>query len=384
MIDAAVSRKMIERAKEIVDFNINLMDGRGIIIASTDHKRVGTFHEGAMKILSGEENIIEINEDSDLLGVRQGINVVLANKNEKIGVLGITGHLDEVRPFAQLLKFAMEIMFEHEIMKQKESQQFSQSDRLVNGIIYSNLDETSLQQLARDLNYNMNLYRIPILVFFEESISLSSCLECLNQSKYQSQQDIKCLMQDGTLVIFKAFDKRSDQQIYGEYRIMIQEYLESLLTTAQRNKIPYRVSIGTFAKRVRDYHESVKRACWVDKNFRQASTVEFFYDHLNLYIKELLPISELHEIFSFFTNIKDKKFLDSMTSICDSLCKNNYNLAETSNELFIHKNTLFLKMSKFKDTYGINPMHSMNDRVFFEFLSYYYNCINEIDLAVHA
>lgn len=384
MIDASISRKMIDRAKEIVDFNINLMDGRGIIIASTDHKRVGTFHEGAMKLLAGDESIIEIHEDSDLLGVHQGINVVLNNKNEKIGVLGITGQPAEVRPFAQLLKFAMEIMFEHETMKQKNSQQFSQSERLVNGIIYSNLDENSMQQLARDLNYNMNLYRIPIMVFFDDSISFGSCLECLNHSKYQSSQDIKCLSQDGTLVIFKAFDKISDQQIYGEYRNMIKEYLESLLTTAQRNKISYRVSVGTFAKRIRDYHEAVKRAFWVDKNFRQASALVFFYDHLSQYIKDLLPVSELHEIFSFFTNINDKKFLESMTTICESLCKNNYNLAETSNELFIHKNTLFLKMSKFKDIYGINPIQNMNDRVFFEFLSYYYQCTHETEMTMHA
>lgn len=381
MLDVGISRKMIGCAKEIVDFNINIMDNRGIIIASTDQKRIGSFHEAAMNILMSEEDTIEIGKSSNLLGVRNGINMALLSNNEKMGVLGITGEPDVVRPFAHLLKFAMETMFEYEIMKKKESQQLSLTERLINGLISGNTDEDDLLQYAEELNYNMYLYRIPILITFDDKVSEHTCFNILNQNRLHSVQDIKSLIHDNTLLILKYFDNPLERQVYGEYRNMINEYLDDLLKTLQRNDITHYVCIGSFTQRIRDYQNAVRRTYWVNKNHRRKSVIEFFYDHLSNYLKEQLPISELHEIFSFFIKDKDKEFLDSMVTICETLNRNNYNLSDASNELFIHKNTLFLRISKFKDFYGINPMHNTNDRVFFEYLSYYYTCVNEREMC---
>lgn len=380
MLDVAISRKMIGCAKEIVDFNINIMDNRGIIIASTDQDRIGSFHEAALNILQGKDDTIEIDKSSDLLGVKNGINMALLSNHEKMGVLGITGEPDLVRPFAHLLKFAMETMFEYEIMKKKNSRQLSLNERLVNSIINGNTDEADLLQYATELNYDMDLYRIPILITFDHKVSEHTCFNILNQNRLHSTQDIKSLLHDNTLLILKYFDNALDRAIYAEYRNMITEYLDDLLKTLQRNDIAYYVSIGSFTQRMRDYHNAMKRTYWVNKNYKYKLSIEFFYDHVGRYLKELLPISELHEIFSFFVKDKDKEFLDSMATICEKLNKNNYNLTDTSNELFIHKNTLFLRISKFKDFYGINPMHNTSDRAFFEYLSYYYNCINELEL----
>lgn len=53
MIDVALARKFIEQITQYTDYNINIMNDQGVIIASRDPKRVGTFHEVAYYIVRG-------------------------------------------------------------------------------------------------------------------------------------------------------------------------------------------------------------------------------------------------------------------------------------------------------------------------------------------
>lgn len=380
MLNVAISRKMVERAKEIINYNINIMDSKGIIIASTDPSRVGSFHEIAYKILTDKDDIIEIGEASDLLGVKNGINMALLNRNEKMGVLGITGKPDEVRPYAHLLKFAMETMFEYEVMKQKDVNQLSPNDKLVSSIVSGQIDEDDLVQFAADLNFDINTYRIPILITFSGKVSKDVCFDLLNQNRLHSSQDIKSLTNNNMLLIFKYFDKIPDEQLSAEYRNYIMQYLDELLCVFNKGGISYNISIGSFCRKMKDYNRSVNRAFWVNKKYKSKMNILFFYDHVGDYLKELIPLTELQEIFSFFIKGVNKETLNNMSATCASLSMNNYNLAKTSEALYIHKNTLFLKISKIKSLFGIDLMHNTNDRTFFEYLSYYYDCISELEL----
>ena len=47
MIDALLAKKFIERITQYTEYNVNIMDEKGIIIASKNTSRIGTFHEVA-------------------------------------------------------------------------------------------------------------------------------------------------------------------------------------------------------------------------------------------------------------------------------------------------------------------------------------------------
>ena len=59
MIDKTFAEKFIERITRYTDFNINIMDEKGIIIASRDKKRVGQYHEIAYRLIVGTEELID-------------------------------------------------------------------------------------------------------------------------------------------------------------------------------------------------------------------------------------------------------------------------------------------------------------------------------------
>ena len=100
MIDPMLANSFIKRIAQCTEYNINIMDERGIIIASRNPTRVGTFHEVAMKIMKGSQDLIIVNEENFGYGVKKGVNMAIYYKNHKEGVLGITGDPDEIGQIA--------------------------------------------------------------------------------------------------------------------------------------------------------------------------------------------------------------------------------------------------------------------------------------------
>ena len=54
MIRQEMAQKFIDQITEYTEYNINIMDESGVIIASRDPKRVGTYHEAAYRITRGK------------------------------------------------------------------------------------------------------------------------------------------------------------------------------------------------------------------------------------------------------------------------------------------------------------------------------------------
>ena len=46
-----VAQSIVEEVGAVVGQNINMMDRRGYVIASTDETRIGSLHEGARKLI---------------------------------------------------------------------------------------------------------------------------------------------------------------------------------------------------------------------------------------------------------------------------------------------------------------------------------------------
>ena len=72
MIRPEMAQKFIDQITEYTDYNINIMDETGVIIASRDPKRVGTYHEAADRIIRGSEEIVTVDDEKLFPGVLPG------------------------------------------------------------------------------------------------------------------------------------------------------------------------------------------------------------------------------------------------------------------------------------------------------------------------
>ncbi|MDO4355572.1 MAG: sugar diacid recognition domain-containing protein [Clostridia bacterium] len=374
-LSSIIATKIVEAAKETIAYNINIMDDQGVIIASCSPARIGTFHEIASKIINGPDDLIETYDTNNLLGTHPGINTAIKYQNKKVGVLGITGSPDEVRPFMHVLKLAVETMLEFELEQQTYVLQYTQQQHLEAGFLYGSASENNLVKWASELNLDTSVYRIPIMVRAATQLSFSQKMQLadsLTASAHHSAQDFLAQWPRKEFTIFKAIP--SDADSIQNYRLIIEEYLTPFIEQLNHLGVGVRICTGSFCNSLGLYHEAYKRAHWLmDSGLGEKRPVVFFYDHIRDWIDSFIPATELRDIYQFFLrDSDDDEFIKRMVSARKALSANNYNFVKASQQLFIHKNTLFSWINDVRKRFNIDPVQNPNDRAFWNYLCRYY------------
>ena len=73
-ISKATAQKIVETVKEVCGCDVNFIEGKGRIIASTNQKRVGDFHEGG-HLAAQRNETLEVFQDGQFPGARKGVNI---------------------------------------------------------------------------------------------------------------------------------------------------------------------------------------------------------------------------------------------------------------------------------------------------------------------
>ena len=112
-IEPRLAQEIVERAMRIIRFNVNVMDHRGIILASGNASRIGELHAGAQQAVARQTSV-EIDEATTrrLPGVKPGVNLPLTERGQICGVVGLTGAPDTVREFGELVRVTAEMILE--------------------------------------------------------------------------------------------------------------------------------------------------------------------------------------------------------------------------------------------------------------------------------
>lgn len=77
LITQEIAQAVVHEIGLEMDYHINLMDEHGVIIASTDQKRIGMKHEGALRILREGIEELPIEEDDATETTRIGTNLAI-------------------------------------------------------------------------------------------------------------------------------------------------------------------------------------------------------------------------------------------------------------------------------------------------------------------
>lgn len=106
MLLEPLAKEMVDAVSGFVEGRtINIMDTRGIIVASSDQARVGSFHQGAMEaVRTGKIVNITREQVPAYPGAKEGCNMPLRVDGTIIGVVGIWGDPSEVQALAHLLE----------------------------------------------------------------------------------------------------------------------------------------------------------------------------------------------------------------------------------------------------------------------------------------
>ena len=362
MISTELAKKFIEQVTQYTEFNVNIMNADGTIIASRDPSRIGQFHEVAHRILQGQESIVVTTDTRDYSTVLPGINMVIEANGVREGVVGVTGNPDEIRSVALIIKMAMETMLMYEYSQQELRLRRSRKERFIHQLIQvEHSNPAELRQMADELGYPEDVIRIPILVHTREQES-EKVLDIIRTGSVHKSEDISFILNPHHFVIFKTLPT-DPAQLFTEYRELILEYLEPLLKMSERDRKDIQISVGSFQNRFPGYFSAYQHCRWLEHQ-NTGEYPAFFQDHISKYLEDAVPMKELHHIYFLYEKKLPREKCTMIMETAGALLKTNFNFPKAAALLYIHKNTLVYRYGQLKELLQIDPIASSDDRAF--------------------
>ena len=108
-ISEELAKIIVDNIHEVIPEEINFINADGLIIASTDPKRMHRLHTGALSVIRNREQL-SVQNDTQYYGARKGINMPVFFDDEIIGVIGITGEEQDVIGYAKILQKMTQIL----------------------------------------------------------------------------------------------------------------------------------------------------------------------------------------------------------------------------------------------------------------------------------
>lgn len=350
MLSAHLAEKIIYEVKKLLAEDIIIVNKNGTIIASTDKKRIGDFHEGALLAANlGESRIITKDEEKSLSGVKAGINLPVSLNKEVIGVIGITGSPSDVSPFGVIIQKMTELL----IRENHFSELFEWQTRALEGFIFEWLQQREIDsdflERARLLEINLECDRQIILLQWPQYI------EPLSRNKWQQ--------------LLQWPEKKENDLLvrWGNERMIL--LLEVNENNLSRNKIKnfihfsnsiipgLHAGVGRKVRGMNVYH-SLQQA---ERALKSIEEKDFFcFDEdliLELVIDELTEETKV----DFLTKTLSPLLADEdLFQTLKELFQQNNSLKNTAEALHIHINTLHYRINKIKTLTGLN-LNKVND-----------------------
>ena len=339
-IKQSVAQQIVEAVKDVAGHDINFIDVKGIIFASTDIKRIGDYHEiGHQVIKTGET--IEVDSNEGYFGTKKGVNVPFIYKGDICAVIGISGELEEVRKYVYLAqKITTLILREHEL-DQQEHDKKTQLNHIMRSII--NHDYINLEYLKDFLkNYQTTLKTNYQTIL----VKLDSRYNPSNLSMIEKY-------------IYRAFE-RTGSKLYtfnyaNEYILFLEtekvdKFLYMFKELGQKYSPIIKIGVGRQGELSRQYvsYQSAKIA--IDSLFADEYIAVF--DSLDL---EILLGNVGQETKQLYLQKTIEKISDKDRKILKTYFSLNMSLKDSCEQLYLHKNTLQYRLDKIWKETGYNP-----------------------------
>jgi len=378
MLDSNLAQKLINKITKQFGYNINVMDDRGIIIASADSSRIGTFHQGAYTIIRERIPIKAYKEvDESVIGVKPGIIMTTYYRNTIIGVVGISGDPDVLMPFAKLVKLTFETMYEYEIQKENAARAKLQWDSFINALLHEEPRFINrIRKLSAEAGFEEKHQRIPIIIKYGIDCNTDDLIRDIKALPSHNHQDIIIALDPKRILVFKVITVSSAcnvKKLISLYTEEINDLFKKYygVTSDSLDAISY--FIGSMQTSYEYYNKAFEHAEWLE-NFLENSSerVNFFLDYIMEYTASQTSKETLDVILGFFNknltkNLNKEMFIETIQAFFES----NMNLDATAEKLFVHRNTVVFRLRKIKKILGLDPVKNIKDAAILLYLLYY-------------
>ena len=370
VIDEREAQSIVNRLISILGKNINIIDKKGVIIASGDKKRIGSIHE-AGKIAAEKKKEITVNNESIGIykGCKTGVNIPVYYENEVECVVGITGKVEEVKGYALIVKELVELMVQEverrkfEYLKGRALRSFARELLKEHDVEDINVIDSRAKVMNFDVNIERTVIKLDICGFTPIINSYEDESEVMIQNFKQQVDDRINLLLDNNEIAFNMHDDKF--VIFKSIKTDILNFCIKLQNTLRNDfKIEVYMGIGCNCKGYMDYNKSylmADKAIEIGKKINPEKRIYFAEDYkLHMLLESATRESKKDYMESFKDIFENYKENGEMLNTIKTYFECNMSIKETASKMYVHRNTILYRLNKFKEKYSIDIFDTVN------------------------
>lgn len=357
------AQSIVEEVGAVVGQNINMMDRRGYVIASTDETRVGSRHEGAVQVIGEHLPELYVEPAHATPTSRPGLNLPINHNGKIVGVIGITGLYGEVAGYGQVVKRMVEILIRENAgqderrMGRRVLNRFLEDWVMGSGLMQPRILEERGFALGIDITAPRRVMVAGVMEM-EEYTSSAEGQRLLEQVGHE----VSSLAGAGSLVLKNGgrqtilVRKCSDQQM---------EQAAGRIRASVKKKFNIRMVIGIDG-RAEDIHVAYGQANKAWRSARMAKRDILSYDSvtLELFTGELGNGIKAEYIRKLF-RVCGYEELCQWMGLLEAYFEAEGSLKDASEKLHIHKNTLTYRLRQLDELTGYDVRLASQSAVFY-------------------
>lgn len=321
-----IAQKIVLEMMNVVPYNINVMDENGIIIGSGDIKRIGNIHEGAVKAIENQL-INEVYEEEGRM--KPGVNEPIIFNEKVIGVIGITGHPDEVRRFSKLVRVTAVLLIEQSKLDEEIQDKRLNKQKFYYELVHRKI-EYDEEFHHRGKTYGIDLTKKCQVIVVEGNINSQSFKTLCNKYSHYSELDNS-----------KAVFFITANNIYNK-----------LLKDLEKSEDINKISVGGEEKIAAVSLENAELAMEFGIKIKPSTSI-YSYDDLKFFIH--LSYDNKASLISLISNLDKAGNKLELIQTIQAYVEENGDINNVANRLNIHRNTLSYRLERIKQLTGKNP-----------------------------
>lgn len=328
-LSEALAQDIVDRMMKDIPYNINIMNDKGIIIGSGHPSRIGTEHRGAIKALESGE-MVEVWEDQRY--EKKGTNEPIVINQVRVGVIGISGSPEEVRPFCSIVRTTVVLLIEQGMALESMQNEANRKKAFLEVLLHhQGIYSQKLQKKA--LAYNIDLL-LPTTILYIDHAGMNA--------------DISNI-----LLMYPSFIIEEDICI-----ILVQDVKEikKVIKQLLQSQPMLKISVSRHEAHIADSYHQAKSAMKAAHALHLPERI-ILYDQIEFLVK--LSETELSGSEHLITKLEDKESVDLLDTLRVYI-NNNCSVSDTSAELTIHRNTLQYRLKRIHDLTGKDPRNTLD------------------------
>ncbi|MEC5426045.1 sugar diacid recognition domain-containing protein [Virgibacillus sp. C22-A2] len=360
------AQRVVKAVSDISPFPISLSDETGYIIGDSNPSRIGTLHSPSILVIRENRFLsFDKNKVSQMDNVLPGVAVPLIYDYETVGVLGIIGDPEKVKPYANLVKRYVELMWQETFHQKMEDLERSSNETFLQYILLNeSLNKEKIIKYCEMLGINYFLKRFCVVIDIGDSLLNNRnviqkllpadhlkklLLECTSRVFESTDESICTFLNTEKIVLLMPVE--SDNKFLELMKKFSDQSSQLMKLVEQYHVYGVAIGAGNPYSTLKHINQSYHEAEQVIEFGKEHNLSPPIYNYCDWDVLSPLLSAKMDE------NLKDKllfrlkPFIGSFgfSELANDFmmyCKNNMNSSKTAKELYIHRNTMIYRLKK--------------------------------------